>query len=322
MLKTGKKKVLFYQHFGRQGVVRGAHHKSYDFFHHIKSFSDFEPYIFFDKDSIWDANIPWFSLYKTMPTLKELDFEPDILFLNSGKDWIRYSQYKKIEPETPIVSPVNNFRATKPGHPSFDFLGRKAVRLCPSPEIYDAVKDHPNTVGETIYMPNGVGISGEALSLKNNKTIDALIVGNKNPSLANQLFDEIKDLNLNVEVINGWISKTEFQIKLAQSKISIHLPKHVEEHYIPGIEAMMLNSFVIIPDCIGNRSYSKNQETCIMTSYDLAGFKIALQDVLSLSDDDFKGIVKFAEKSTHQYSTEIERESLYKALKLTETIWK
>lgn len=316
------KKVLFYQHFGRKGVVRGAHHKTFDFFHHIKTFPDFEPYIFFDDDSVWDADIPWFHLYKTMPTLKDLDFEPDILFLNSGKDWIRYNQKRTINPEIPIISPVNNFRATKPGHKSFDFLGRKAIRLCPSPEIYDAVKNHPNTVGETIYMPNGVGISDEALTLKNNKTIDVLIVGNKNPDMANQFLSEIKNLNLNIEVINGWISKKEFQMKLAQSKISIHLPKQVEEHYIPGIEAMMLNSFVIIPDCIGNRSYSQDRGTCIITPYDLVGFKTALNHVLTISDNEFKGIVQFAKESTHQYSMEIENESLYKALKLSDKMWK
>lgn len=322
MLNPIKKKILFYQHFGKKGVVRGAHHKTFDFFHHIKSFVDFEPYIFFDEDSIWDADIPWFHLYKTMPTLKDLNFEPDILFLNSGKDWIRYSQNRKIEPQTPIVSPVNNFRATKPGHPSFNFLGRKAIRLCPSPELYEAVKNHPNTVGETVYMPNGVGISDKALTFKNHKTIDVLIVGNKNPSLANQLVNEIKDQNLKVEVIDGWISKKDFQIKLAQSKISIHLPKQVEEHYIPGIEAMMLNSLVIIPDCIGNRSYSINQKTCVMASYDLAGFLTALQYVKSIPVNEFKDIVQCAKKSTHQYSIKIERESLYKALKLSDKMWK
>lgn len=318
------KKVLFYQHFGKKGVVRGAHHKTFDFFHHIKSFTDFEPHIFFDDDSEWDACIPWFHLYKTMPTLNDLNFEPDILFLNSGKDWIKYSQNRKIEPEVPIVSPVNNFRATKPGHPSFDFLGRKAIRLCPSPELYKAVNNHPNTVGETIYMPNGVGVSEEASTQKNNKIIDVLIVGNKNTDLANQLFNEIQNLNLNieVEVINSWISKDEFQIKLAQSKISVHLPKQVEEHYIPGIEAMMLNSFVIIPDCIGNRSYSLDQETCVISPYDLHGFKTALNQVLSLSDDEFNRIVQHAEESTHQYSMAIERVSLYKALKLAVRLWK
>lgn len=316
MVVNVKKKVVFYQHFGLKGVVRGAHHKTFDFFHHIKSFSDFEPHIFFDQDSVWDANIPWFHLYKSMPTLKDCDFEPDILFLNSGKDWIKYSQNRDIKPETPIVSPVNNFRATKPGHPSFEFLKRKAIRLCPSPELYKAVNDHPNTVGETIYMPNGVGISETALAAKYRKTIDILIVGNKNPGLANKLYKEIKGLDKKIVVINNWISREDFQIKLANSKLSLHLPKKEEVHYIPGIESMMLDSFVIIPDCVGNRSYSRNHETCVIVPYNIAGFKTALDQVLSISSDDFKKIILNAAKSTYQYSMDIERESLYKALKL------
>ncbi len=315
------KKVLFYQHFGKKGVVRGAHHKTFDFYHHIKAFTDYEPHIFFDKDSLWDVDIPWFHLFDSMPTLNQLDFEPDILFLNSGKDWIKYTKNRSIPDDVPIVSPVNNFRAVKPGHKSFDFLLTKAIRLCPSQELYEATVNHPNTNGKTIYLPNGVGITDEAEKLQSNKKFDLLIVGNKNPSLAQEINQQIKHLNLAVEVIDGWISKETFQNKLAESRISMHLPKMVEEHYIPGVEAMMLDSLVIIPDCVGNRSYSQHMETCFVTTYDLSGMLEALNQVLAMDEITRAKLRSNAAEHAKMFRLEHESKTLLEVLNSTASMW-
>jgi hypothetical protein len=315
------KTVLFYQHFGKKGVVRGAHHKTFDFFNHIKSFADYKPLIYFDEDSIWDENLPWFNCFDIMPTLKDLKVKPDILFLNSGKDWIKYSEHKTISDTTPIISPVNNFRAVNPGHRSYEFLSRKAIRLCPSKELYDATNDHPDVNGKTIYLPNGVGIFEEAENLKNDKKYDILIVGNKNPIMARELLSEIKHLNVNIEVIDSWISKKEFQIKLAQSHMSVHLPKKIEEHYIPGVEAMMLDSLVIIPDCIGNRSYSKHNETCYISEYNIESMAKTIYSMIDISENLKKQLLKNAKKESKLFTLENERDVILRALKMTTKMW-
>lgn len=316
------KTVLFFQHFGLKGVVRGAHHKTFDFFNHIKGFSNYKPLIYFDEDSIWDNNLPWYDCFDSMPTLKDLKAEPDILFLNSGKDWIKYSAQRSIPDNMPIVSPVNNFRAVKPGHKSFDFLPRKAIRLCPSRELYDATNNHPNTCGETIFLPNGVGIFDEAKTQVNNKTSDLLIVGNKNPAMARQLLTKINHLNLRIEVIDSWISKKDFQIKLAQSRVSVHLPKVVEEHYIPGVEAMMLDSLVIIPDCVGNRSYSKHMETCYVSEYNVEKMAHSIYAVINLENETIQNLLTAAKVKSKSFTMENEKQVVLDALKLTESMWK
>lgn len=315
------KTVLFYQHFGMKNVVRGAHHKTYDFYHHIRGFSGYKPIIFFDKTSLWEANIPWFPMFDKMPTLDDLRGEPDILFLNSGKDWIKYSANRKILENTPIVSPVNNFRAVNSKHKSFRFLNRKAIRLCPSLELYEAVRQHPNTNGQTIYLPNGVGITEEAEQLKKNKQIDVLVVGNKNPDMAKLIGNKVNKTNLKIDIIDKWISKEEFQKKLALSRISVHCPKAIEEHYIPGVEAMMLDSLVIIPDCVGNRSYSIDKKTCLLSSYDLTGLTAALSTVLEMSDDERNIILRNARESSKVFEIQKEKEQLLKILNSCSSIW-
>jgi hypothetical protein len=315
------KTVLFYQHFGMKNVVRGAHHKTYDFYHHILDFDGYKPVIYFDETSLWEPNIPWFHLFDRMPTLKDLSTEPDILFLNSGKDWIKYTNHRNIADNTPIVSPVNNFRAVNPEHPAFQFLNTKAIRLCPSYELYEAVEQHPNTNGQTIYLPNGVGITDEAQSLKHNKKFDVLIVGNKNPELARAIFQSINKSDLSIEVIDGWISKEDFQNKLALSRISVHCPKVVEEHYIPGVEALMLDSLLIIPDCVGNRSYSIDKKTCLLTSYDLEGMVTTLNKMLSMSKAEQQTMLDNAREASHVFQIQHEKDQLLKVLNSCSDFW-
>ncbi len=315
------KTVLFYQHFGKKGVVRGAHHKTFDFFNHIKSMTGYQPVIYFEEDSIWDDNLPWYDCFEKMPTLKDQKVEPDILFLNSGKDWIRYTQHRKIPQGMPVISPVNNFRALNPEHKSFEFLTEKAIRLCPSPELYNAVKTHHLTNGHTVYLPNGVGINDEANTVKYKKTIDLLIVGNKNPEMAQQLSEKVQSLEQNIVVIDEWISKKDFQLLLAKSKVSVHLPKVVEEHYIPGVEAMMLDSLLIIPDCVGNRSYSQHLKTCVLCDYSLEGMTEAIQLIQNMPKNDQEQLKANAKEESKKFTIQNEKNVLEELLNMTNVNW-
>ena len=158
-------------------------------------------------------------------------------------------------------------------------------------------------------------------ALKNDKKYDILIVGNKNPIMARELLSEIKHLNVNIEVIDSWISKKEFQIKLAQSHMSVHLPKKIEEHYIPGVEAMMLDSLVIIPDCIGNRSYSKHNETCYISEYNIESMAKTIYSMIDISENLKKQLLKNAKKESKLFTLENERDVILRALKMTTKMW-
>jgi len=95
----------------------------------------------------------------------------------------------------------------------------------------------------------------------------------------------------------------------------------VEEHYIPGVEAMMLDSLVIIPDCVGNRSYSKHMETCYLTSYDVKSITNSIFALHKLDSSTKKQILKNAKKESELFTLENEREVILQALKLTDMMW-
>ncbi len=301
-----KKTVLFYQHFGSKFIFRGAHYKTLDYYNHIKSFFDYEAVIAFDVDSQWGPDIPWFHKFKSMPTLESIGLTPDILFLNSGKDWIKYQAAKQIPEGIPIISPVNHFRALNPSHKSYSLLSKKATRLCPSPELFNAVSKHQLTQGKTVYLPNAVEKVHQDNKQWHEKTTEILIVGIKNPEMAVKLAKTLSN-DFKLKVVDRWMCKYDFQETLNNSQITIHLPKEIEAHYIPAIESMLYGSIVIIPDCVGNRSYAKHMDTCVMAEYNLESLLKAVKLALSMGVDEKFSMIKKGQLIVEQFSFDKER---------------
>lgn len=310
-LNTAAKTILFYQHFGHANVFRGAHYKTLDYFKHLQSLPGFEPVIVFDEDSAWGPDIPWYAQYPTMPTLANLTVKPDALFLNSGKDWLRYQARQVIPVDLPIISPVNHFRALNPDHPAFQLLSRPATRLCPSPELYQAVKDHELTQGETIYLPNAIQPLIESLPAWQQRPTDVLVVGNKNPKIAAELAAKLKVRFAQVQVIDRWLPQVAFQAALANSRFSVHLPMPVEAHYLPALEAMLLGSVVLVPDCVGNMSYAQHGHTCYVPDYEISAM---VQTLAEIQDLDHQPMIEAAMAMAHSFSPERERQGLERVL--------
>lgn len=318
----GRINILFYQHFGQPRMIRGAHFKSYDFFRYLSEHEDFEPVIAFDEDSYWHPDLPWYRHFDKMPTLNDVPVRPDMYFLNSGKDWLRYQCHRPVFPDVPLVSPVNHFKAVNPHHPAGKLLQSCAVRLCPSPELYEAVKNHPSTQGPVVYMPNGVSIDPDIVQGGVTTPVDVLIVGQKNPGMAKQLAEYCAQKGLSHHLLVDWVPKSTFQRTLANARITIHLPKEVEAHYIPAIESMMLGSLVVMPKCVGNLSYAIDGQTCLISEYSLSALTAGLDNALKLKTEQRNDIIQRAKKETNVFSLTQERENLLSAIRLAQQVWR
>ncbi len=51
---------------------------------------------------------------------------------------------------------------------------------------------------------------------------------------------------------------------LAGARVSVHVPALVEGAYLPALESMALDTLVVCPDCLGNRSFCRDGETCLV----------------------------------------------------------
>jgi len=51
---------------------------------------------------------------------------------------------------------------------------------------------------------------------------------------------------------------------MARARVTVHLPAKVEGAYLPALESMALGALVVCPDCLGNRSFCRDGETCLV----------------------------------------------------------
>jgi glycosyltransferase involved in cell wall biosynthesis len=51
---------------------------------------------------------------------------------------------------------------------------------------------------------------------------------------------------------------------MARARVTVHLPLRREGAYLPALESMALGSLVVCPDCVGNRSFCRDGETCLV----------------------------------------------------------
>ena len=172
--------------------------------------------------------------------------EADIAFL-AGMDWSEYLPFGNTEQS--IVNLVQHVRHGDSKHPLFQFLKHKATRICVSKAVKDAILPYANGPCYVVKMGHEIQFS------KLKKENDLYILGNKQPDLARALEQWAKKKQLKVVMHDCYVSKQAVIQSMAQSRISVTLPNKTEGFYLPGIEAMALSDWAVVPDCIANREY-------------------------------------------------------------------
>ena len=190
--KKSMGRVLFYRDF--HGFT-GGHLKVWNYFNHTLQSKNYQPYISFTPNSVWDSTNPW-SLFpekvivgKNPPhsvgeifnsshqvigessrhSAREILHSPekviqncsnptgDILFL-AGLDWLRLPEKIRHNSPVPIINLIQGFRHANPDHPCYQFLQYPAIRICVSQEIKAAIAATDQPKGEIFVIPNGIDL--------------------------------------------------------------------------------------------------------------------------------------------------------------------
>ena len=266
--------VLFYRHFDQYS---GGHQKVFDYFSHLHGEDSYQADISFSGSSLWDETNPWF------PDCQAVHFAPDrydYLFL-AGMDWMPYGRYG-IDSNKPVINLIQHVRHALPGEDVHPFLNNKAIRICVSPEVENAILPFAN--GPTITIPNSLSITDISCL----KKWDVYIAGYKNPELASELCQLIGG---KVECQTNYIPRHQLLANMAASRIAVVLPHRTEGFFLPALEAMKTADIAIVPDCVGNRSFcfgavqDPDRGNCLMPSYDVDGLTSAVELARNLLND-------------------------------------
>lgn len=271
------KRVLFYRDFV---AYYGGHQKVADYFAHLESSFNYSPEISFSEQTIWEPLNPWFPKYQS----KAVAFNPadyDFVFL-AGMDWQVYLPFEG-KYNKPVINLIQGARHADPKVDMHQFLSQKAIRICVSQPVADAIKATGKVNGPIFTIPNGHEMP--ELPVKP-KEWEIIILGVKQPDIANDIYDTLIQRNIKVLCFDKKISQRDLYEAMNVSKIAILLPFQVEGFYLPALEAMKYCDLVIVPDCIGNREFCRDKQNCLMPEYNVNSILACVDQCLQLLKDE------------------------------------
>ena len=312
------KTVLFHRDFQE---FTGGHLKVWQYFKHVADSAAHRPEIHFSASTRWDESNPWLLQRKT--TLA--DWAPeraDVLFLG-GRDWEMLPAAERDHYRRPIINLVQHVHHADPGHPLSAFLRHRAIRVCVSAEVRDAIKATGRVNGPTVVIPNGIDLAD--LPTPGKRPVDWLVCGLKDgrSGTARRLVKRLEPSRWGrAEFLTKLLPRPEFLAALARAKRVVLLPRETEGFYLPALEAMALGSLVVCPDCVGNRSFCRDGFNAVVpTGHDEESLFAAMQRARRLTPAQEAALVENARATATEHTLPRERAAFHELLASVDALW-
>ena len=239
-----RQRLLFRREFR---AYYGGHGKVWDYFRHAATHPDWEPRIHLTATSV-DAGNPW---REACATAIETEWQPDAhhaLFL-AGMDWQAWPEDRD---GMPVINLIQGVRHAQPGQDVHPFLRRRAVRICVSQAVADAIVSTGLVRGPVLAIDAALDLPPlPAVSSRSGIVIGA----SKQPALGMRLAGLLHEHGLETRLLDAPLPRGDYLTALAGSEIAVLLPHATEGFYLPALEGMALGCAVAVPDCVGNRAY-------------------------------------------------------------------
>lgn len=302
------KKILFYRDY--RGFT-GGHLKVYHYFEHFRSFPEFTPCIFFSAETRRDRGNPW-AAKNIEPVSKWLPENFDVLFL-AGTDWNMLSPEVASSPGFRVLNLIQGLRHSDPGSKLRSFLKFPAIRICVSQQVADAIVETGEVNGPVHVIPNGIEDIRARSQDANLESYDILIIGRKNPVLANRLHSGLRRLYSCLNLPSP-VPRDELLALMQRSRVTVCLPERREGFYLPALEAMSVGSLVVCPDCVGNRDFCRDGWNMLRPDFDAADMERTLQAAMRMPASARAALLENAKRTAARHTLVAEREKLRRIL--------
>ncbi|MBX7156980.1 MAG: glycosyltransferase family 1 protein [Verrucomicrobiae bacterium] len=312
------KKMLFFRDFQ---AFSGGHLKVWHYFNHVNHSSNWKPYIYFTPNSIWNETNPWQESRENL--IESLDqIKPDALFL-AGLDWEILDQLSfTLKNSLPIVNLIQHTRHSHLSDPRFRFLNRKAIRICVSPEVKEVIESTQIIQGPCFTIPNGLDFDQLPQPLPSEKKdISLCIAALKQAPLGIRLKKKLEKNFPTIELLTQPLKREMFLNYLNRSQITLFLPTQEEGFYLPALEGMKLQTLVICPDCVGNRSFCHDTKNCFSPPYQEEILESCTLQACNLTLEQKNKMLSHATATAAQYGLAKEREVFLNILNQIPQLW-
>lgn len=311
------RKILFYRDFIK---FTGGHMKVKDYFDHIKHTPGFTPLISFSKRTKWNKSNPWLNNKK----YKVKNWDPEIadIFFFGGCDWFKTNFPITDKKNKPIIYIIQDMRHGNESEKLFRYLRNRAIRICVSKELHDYISRSNIVNGPIFTIENGLNYQLFPVPLTHEeKHNDILIVSMKKPKTGRILKGQLQKFSKRVILLNKLIPREKFLKYMNESKITVYLPNFEEGFYLPALEGMALHTLVICPDCIGNRTFCKDNITCLQPHYSIDRIIASVKQASDFSEYDKMKMINNAFLYAQKFNIERERIAFQKILNNIYEIW-
>jgi glycosyltransferase involved in cell wall biosynthesis len=307
--------VLFHRKYRR---FHGGHLKVWHYFNHVLATPGYDARVLFDANSNWDNSNPWNKARERVIASCE-GVEPDALFV-AGRDWQRLLGLGMLDRDIPILNLIQHVRHADEWSIQFQYLKYKAIRICVSPEVADAVIA-AGSRGPTVVIPNGIDISEPVIVDTDARPVDLLIAGLKQPVLAARVADALASPDLTMEVLTEHVDQAPFFAAMRRARVTLFLPNEEEGFFLPAIEGMALGTIVVCPDCVGNRSFCLPGVNAFRPDHRFEVIVEAARTALGLPEEERRQLLDNARETATGHSLAAEREAFGRVLADLDRLW-
>ena len=322
------RRVWFHREYVR---FFGGHLKHSHYFHHVLRMPGFDPRITFtgEPSSVALARERG-RLWPSGDGVAAEHWEPasrDVLFLG-GFDW-RYLALRGLEAfENPRINLVQHVQHVHEGTERYGYLAKRAIRICVSQEVADAVSATGRTHGPILTIPNGIDLtpfepaeSGSPAGFEERPSAVTL-VGYKQPDLARGLSARLDADGVEHRLVTEFLDRGEFLDLLARSRVAVCLPRAEEGFFLPALEAMASGCLVVTLDCVGNRGFCRHDRNCLVADSDSDSLCAATKRALAMPPAERGRVHRESREAVARHSLESERARFHAVLRDVDRLWR
>lgn len=306
--------------------MRGGHLKHSHYYGHVARTPGFQPRITFtgasptgalaaEREELWPPGAAG-AAGRWAP-------EPDDVLFLAGVDW-RYLYGEGLgKLPNPRINLVQHVRHAHEGTELYGYLAHRAVRICVSREVADAIGGTGRVNGPVVAIPNGMERMPimDCAGVAEPKRNQVLIAGYKEPGLARALAGRLSSMGIEHLLLTEFRARDDYLDLLAKSRVAVCLPRAEEGFYLPALEAMGLGCTLVTLDCVGNRSFCRHGENCLIAEPEVESLAIVTAEALRLPAERRSGLLREAAATASAHTLEAERERFQAVLRDIDRIW-
>ena len=322
---TATRRVWFHRQYEH---LTGGHVKHSHYYAHVARLPGFSRRITF---STTPAN-PRLDgeraeLWPTEPGERVDAWQPehrDVLFL-AGTDWRYHAAAGLADLDLPRINLIQHIRHAHAGTELYGFLDRRAVRICVSEEVADAIRATGRVNGPVFTIPNGTDCtpSGNGCGSAgfDDRPEGITIVGYKRRDLATALSRRLSEQGVPHLTVDNFLDRDDFLALLGRTQVAVCLPRAEEGFYLPALEAMAAGCTVVTLDCVGNRGFCVHDRNCLVAEADPAALACAVAAAADLSVEDRQRMHRSAEDTVRAHSLDAERQRFHDLMRDLDRLW-